>query len=152
VKPLEFDANALLNRIAHTVSACLAIGTLSRRTGQLGSYMPCNEAWAVLLSEATSGDASIFPGVRLGAIAALLNEISEGKENAAHFDKMSLVAHDSRIVFQRCPWDERQVLFAVLPDEEPAETNFGLLRLVLESVRRDVAIVRAPRVEEHCLN
>jgi|GEM_PF-1254490 len=152
VKAPELDTDALLDRIAHTVVDCLAIGTLSRRTGHLGAYLPCSEAWAGLFSEAATGEASFFPGVRLGALAALLNEISEGKENAAHFDKMSLAAHDARIVFQRCPWDERQVLFAVLPDDAAAATSFSLLRLVLESVRRDVAIVRAPRVEERCLN
>ncbi len=114
--------------------------------------MPRTDPWTALLLRAAAGTGSVFPGLRLGAIAALLNKISEGKDNTSRLDDVSLAAEDSRIVFQRCPWDEREVLFVVLPENGGAETNFALLRLVLESVRRDVAIVRAPRVEERCLN
>lgn len=151
MKP-ELDAEALLERIANALSDCLALGSLSRRTGALSAHLPRSERWAALLSQAESGVGSIFPGARLGAVAALLNKISEGKDGAAHFDEASLVAEGSRFVFQRCPWNTGEVLFAVFPENRAAEANFSLLRLVLESVRRDVAIVRAPRVEERCWN
>jgi len=88
----------------------------------------------------------------LAAVASLINHLSEGSNAGVQLEQVSLAADDSRIVFQRCPWNEREVLFVVLPDDGGAETNFALLRLVLESVRRDVAIVRAPRVEERCWN
>jgi len=88
----------------------------------------------------------------LGAVAAVLNNVSDSKDRASQLQHVSLATEGARIVFQRCPWDERDVLFVVLPEDGGAETNFALLRLVLESVRRDVAIVRAPRVEERCWN
>jgi hypothetical protein len=88
----------------------------------------------------------------LGAVAALLHQISEGKRSAAQLDQVSLVAQDARIVFQRCPWNAKEVLFVVLPESDSTDTSFALLRSVLESVRRDVAIVLAPRVEERCWN
>ena len=88
----------------------------------------------------------------MGAVAGLLHKISEDAASAAQFAQASFVVDDSRIVFQRCPWNERELLFVVLPENDLAEMTFSLLRLVLESVRRDVAIVRAPRVEEHCWN
>jgi len=152
VKAPELDTDALIHRIATVVGDCLAIGSLNRKTGELTASLACTEVWATQLERAVAGEGSIFPGVRLAAVATLLNQISDSKHNPAQLDRVSLVAEDSRIVLQRCPWDEREVLFIVLPDDGGAETNFALLRLVLESVRRDVAIVRAPRVEERCWN
>jgi hypothetical protein len=152
VKPSELDAGALLERIANALGDCLALGSLSRKTGALSAQLPRSERWATLLSHAESGAGSIFPGARLGALAALLNKISEGTDGAEHFDQASLVAEGSRLVFQRCPWNTGEVLFAVFPENGAAAANFERFRLVLESVRRDVAIVRAPRVEERCWN
>ncbi|MEI9950125.1 MAG: hypothetical protein WDO74_14415 [Pseudomonadota bacterium] len=146
------DADALLNRIANVLGDCLAVGSLNRKTGALSASLPRTEQWAELLSPLSAGTHSPFPGVRLAAIATLLNKISEGKDSLARLDQVSLAAEGSRIVFQRCPWDDREVLFVVLPENGGAEANFALLRLVLESVRRDVAIVRAPRVEKPCWN
>jgi len=152
VKAPEFDTLALLERITRVLGDSLAVGSLNCKTGALGAYLPRSAPWTELLARAETHAGAVFPGVRLGAIAALLNEISEGKHSTSQFENASLCAEGSRIVFQRCPWDEREVLFAVLPDDGGAETNFALFRLTLESVRRDVAIVRAPRVEERCWN
>lgn len=124
---------------------------MNRKTGALSASLPHAELWAAALSRAAAGTGAVFPGVRLAAVAAVLNNV-DGKDRAAQFKHVSLAAEGARIVFQRCPWDERDVLFVVLPENGGAETNFALLRLVLESVRRDVAIVRAPRVEERCWN
>jgi hypothetical protein len=152
VKAPEFDADALLERIANVLGDCLAVGSLNRKTGALKASLPRAELWAAALSRAAAGTGAVFPGVRLGAVAAVLNKIAEGKDSATQLQQVSLAAEGARIVFQRCPWDERDVLFVVLPEDGGAETNFALFRLVLESVRRDVAIVRAPRVEERCWN
>jgi hypothetical protein len=152
VEALEFDTDALLERIANVLGDCLAVGSLNRKTGALSASLPRAEMWATALSQAAAGTGSVFPGVRLAAVATVLNNVSDSKERAAKFQDVSLTAEGARIVFQRCPWDERDVLFVVLPENGGAETNFALLRLVLESVRRDVAIVRAPRVEERCWN
>jgi len=150
VKTPELDAAALLQRIANVLGDCLAVGALNRKTGALSASWARTDSWAEVLSRASGGKGTLIPGVRLAAVAALLNKISEGKDT--RLDDVSLVAEGSRIVFQRCPWDERVVLFVVLPDNSGMETNYALFRLVLESVRRDVAIVRAPRVEERCWN
>lgn len=152
VKALEFDTNALLERIANVLGDCLAVGTLNRKTGALSASLPRAELWADALTRAAAGKGAIFPGVRLAAVAAVLNNAFEGKARAAELEYVSLAAENARIVFQRCPWDDGDVLFVILPDDGGAESNFALLRLVLESVRRDVAIVRAPRVEERCWN
>lgn len=152
VKAPEFDADALLERIAKVLGDCLAVGSMNRKTGALTASLARTELWAVALARAAAGTGAIFPGVRLAAVAAVLNNIASGKDGGALLQHVSLAAEGSRIVFQYCPWDEREVLFVVLPDDGGAETNFALLRLVLESLRRDVAIVRAPRVEERCLN
>jgi hypothetical protein len=149
----ELDTDALLVRIANVLGDCLALGSLNRRTGALSASLPRAEPWTAALAQAAAGTGSVFPGVRLASVAAVLNTLAEGRDSvAAQLQYVSLAAEGSRIVFQRCPWDERDVLFVVLPDNGGAETNFALLRLVLESVRRDVAIVRAPRVEERCWN
>lgn len=152
MKTLELDAEALLKRIANALGDCLAIGSLNRVTGALGAHVPRSELWAAQLSRAASGTGPIFPGARLGALAALLTKISAGKASAAEFDQVSLATEDSRIVFQPCSWNMGQVLFVVLPENLAVEANFARLRQVLESVRRDVAIVRAPRVAERCWN
>jgi hypothetical protein len=152
VKVPEFDADALLERIANVLGDCLAVGSMNRKTGALTASLSRAELWAAALSRAAAGTGAVFPGVRLAAVAAVLSKIADGKISAAQLEHVSLAAEDSRIIFQRCPWDERDVLFVVLPENGGAETNFALLRLVLESVRRDVAIVRAPRVEERCWN
>ncbi|HEY3252583.1 MAG TPA: hypothetical protein VGJ91_01500 [Polyangiaceae bacterium] len=150
MKAPELDTGALLERIASVLGDCLAVGSMNRKTGALSAALPRAELWAAALARAAAGTGSLFPGVRLAAVAAVLNNVSSGKDSA--LQHVSLAAEGSRIVFQYCPWDEREVLFVVLPENGGAETNFALLRLVLESVRRDVAIVRAPRVEERCLN
>jgi hypothetical protein len=150
VKTPELDAAALLQRIANVLGDCLAVGSLNRKTGALSASLPRTDSWAEVLSGAAAGTGTLIPGVRLATVAALINKISESKDT--RLDDVSLAAEGSRIVFQRCPWDEREVLFVVLPDNAGTETNYALFRLVLESVRRDVAIVRAPRVEERCLN
>jgi len=152
VKAPEFDADALLERIAKVLGDCLAVGSMNRKTGALTASLARAELWAVALARAAAGTGSIFPGVRLAAVAAVLNNIAHGKDSGPLLQRVSIVAEDSRIIFQYCPWDERDVLFVVLPDDGGAETNFALLRIVLESLRRDVAIVRAPRVEARCLN
>jgi len=152
VKAPELDSDALLERIANVLGDCLAIGSLNRKTGALSASLPRAELWAAALSRAAAGTGAVFPGVRLAAVASVLNNIAAGQDRAAQLQHVSLAAEGARIVFQRCPWDERDVLFVVLPENGGAETNFALLRLVLESVRRDVAIVRAPRVEERCWN
>ena len=152
MKAPKLDAERLLERIATVLGDCQAIGSLNRKTGGLSAALPRTEVWAALLAPAAAGIGPVFPGVRLGAVAALINKVSTNKEAASELDQVSVVAEDSRIVFQRCPWDDREVLFVVLPENAGAATNFALLRLVLESVRRDVAIVRAPRVEERCWN
>jgi len=152
VEALEFDANALLERIASVLGDCLAVGSLNRKTGALSASLPRAELWAAALARAEAGTGAVFPGVRLASVAAILNNVSDSKGRAAELEHVSLAAENARIVFQRCPWDERDVLFVVLPDDGGAATNFALFRLVLESVRRDVAIVRAPRVEDRCWN
>ena len=152
VEATEFDTDALLERIANVIGDCLAVGSLNRKTGALSASLPRAELWGAALSRAAAGNGPIFPGVRLAALAAVLNNVSEKKDRASQLQHVSLAAEGTRIVFQRCPWDERDVLFVVLPENGGTETNFALLRLVLESVRRDVAIVRAPRVEERCWN
>ncbi|HKO50771.1 MAG TPA: hypothetical protein VJV79_23790 [Polyangiaceae bacterium] len=152
MKAPELDTHALLRRIATVLGDTLAIGSLNRKTGALSASLPCSELWATLLARAVTGDGSLFPGVRLAAVATVLNHLSDGKSAGVLLEQVSLAAEGSRIVFQRCPWNEREVLFVVLPEDGGTETNFALFRLVLESVRRDVAIVRAPRVEERCWN
>jgi len=152
VKALEFDADALLERIANVVGDCLAVGSLNRKTGALSASWSRAELWAAALERAHAGTGAIFPGVRLAAVAAVLNNLSDSKNRAGKLEYVSLAAEGARIIFQRCPWDDRDALFVVLPADGGEETNFALLRLVLESVRRDVAIVRAPRVEERCWN
>jgi hypothetical protein len=152
VKAPELDAEALLERIANVLGDCLAVGSLNRKTGALSASLPRAELWAEALSRAAAGTGAVFPGVRLAAVAAVLNQLAEGNDSATQLQHVSLAAEGARIVFQRCPWDERNVLFVILPEDGGAETNFALFRLVLESVRRDVAIVRAPRVEERCWN
>ena len=152
MKVPELDTDALLRRIAMFVSDSLAIGSLNRKTGALSASLPCSELWARLFTVMLSDEDSIFPGVGPGEVATVLSHLSVARGAGVQFEQVSLAAGDSRIVFQRCPWDEREVLFVVLPENGGAETNFALFRLVLESVRRDVAIVRAPRVEERCWN
>jgi hypothetical protein len=152
VEALELDVDVLLERIAKVLGDCLAVGTLNRKTGALGASLAPAELWATALARAAAGTGAVFPGVRLASVAAVLNNISNAKERSVQLEHVSLAAEGARIVFQRCPWDDRDVLFVVLPENGGAETNFALLRLVLESVRRDVAIVRAPRVEERCWN
>ena len=152
VKETEFDAAALVERIALAVGDCLGVGALSRHTGALTTYFPCTEHWAAVLAKAKAGTGWAFPGVRLGPVAALINKISAGQDLETQLEPMSFAARGSRIVFQRCPWDLSQVLFAVLPDDAAVAANFGLLRRVLESVRRDVSTVRAPRLRERCWN
>jgi len=148
----ELDSDALLARIAGVMGDCLAVGSLNRKTGALSASLPRAEPWTAALTRAAEGTGSVFPGVRLASVAAVINTLSNGTSLAAQLQHVSLAAEGSRIVFQRCPWDERDVLFVVLPENGGAETNFALFRLVLESVRRDVAIVRAPRVEDHYWN
>lgn len=152
MEAVELDSDALLERIANVLGTCLAVGSLNRKTGALNASLPRAELWAAALARAGSGTGAVFPGVRLAAVAAVLNNITDTKDRAAKLEHVSLPAEGARIVFQRCPWDERDALFVVLPADGGEETNFALLRLVLESVRRDVAIVRAPRVEERCWN
>ena len=152
VKAPERDAESLLERIANVLGVCLALGSMNRKTGALSAALAPDERWAEVMSQVEVGSAPVFPGARLGAVAALLHRISEELEIGVQFEQVSLVAEETRIVFQRCPWNEREVVFVVLPDNEGAATTFALLRLVLESVRRDVAIVRAPRVEARCWN
>jgi len=152
VEALELDVDVLLERIANVLGDCLAVGTLNRKSGALRASRARAEPWATALSRAAGGTGAVFPGVRLAAVAAVLNNIADGKDRAVQLEHVSLAAEGARILFQRCPWEERDVLFVVLPENGGAETNFALLRLVLESVRRDVAIVRAPRVEERCWN
>jgi hypothetical protein len=152
VEALEFDVDVLLERIANVLGDCLAVGTLNRKTGALGASLARAELWAAALSRAAAGTGAVFPGVRLAALAAVLNNVSDAKDRALKLEHVSVAAEGARVVFQHCPWDERDVLFVVLPDNSGTETNFALLKLVLESVRRDVAIVRAPRVEERCWN
>lgn len=152
VEAHELDSDALLERIANVLGDCLAVGSLNRKTGALSASLPRAELWAAALARAGAGTGAVFPGVRLAALAAVLNNISDTKDRAAKLEHVSVTAEGARIVFQRCPWDERDALFVVLPADGGEATNFALLRLVLESVRRDVAIVRAPRVEERCWN
>ena len=152
MKALEFDVDALLERIANVIGDCLAVGSLHRKTGALRASLPRAEPWAAALSRAAAGTGAVFPGVRLATVATVLNNISDPKDASVQLEQVSIAAEGARIVFQRCPWDERDVLFVVLPEDGGTDTNFALLRLVLESVRRDVAIVRAPRVEERCWN
>lgn len=152
VEALEFDAQALLERIANVLGDCLAVGSLNRKTGALNASLPRAELWAAALTRAGAGTGAMFPGVRLAAVATVLNNIADTKERATKLECVSLISAGARIVFQRCPWNESDALFVVLPADGGEETNFALLRLVLESVRRDVAIVRAPRVEERCWN
>ncbi|HYQ27064.1 MAG TPA: hypothetical protein VER04_07590 [Polyangiaceae bacterium] len=153
MKALELDPHSLMERITNVLGDCLAVGSLNRRTGALGAYLPRSTPWKEQLARAAVGANAVFPGVRLGAIAALLSEISAGRRNTAQFENVSITAEEgSTVVFQRCPWDEHEVLFVVLPDDGGGATNLAVLRVVLESVRRDVAIVRAPRVEERCWN
>ena len=148
----ELDAAALVKRIALAMGDCLGAGSVSRRTGALTAYFPRTEHWAAVLSKAKAGTGWAFPGVRLSPVAALINKISAGQDLETQLEPMSFAAKGSRIVFQRCPWNLRDVLFVVFPDDDAAAENFALLRRVLESVRRDVAIVRAQRVEERCWN
>lgn len=152
VNTLELDATALVERIALAVRDCLGVGSLSRETGEISAYFPCTEHWATVLAKAKAGTGWAFPGVRLAPVAALINKISAGQERETQFELMSFAARGSRIVFQRCPWNLTEVLFVVLPDDPAAPENFALLRRVLESVRRDVSIVRAPRVATRWLN
>jgi len=148
----ELDTSALLERVANALGDCLAIGSLNGITGALSASIPRTEEWKTVLSQATAGSGSVFPGVRLAAVARLLNEISEGKSRTTQLERSSFTADGSRTVFQRCPWDESEVIFVVLPENGATATNFAILRRTLESVRRDVAIVRAWRVEARCLN
>jgi len=148
----ELDAAALVERIAFALGDCLGVGSVSRKTGELATYYPRSEHWAAVLSKAKAGTGWAFPGVRLASVAALINRISSGQASETLLEPMSVVARGSRIIFQRCPWSLGQVLFAVFPDDGEATQHFALLRRVLESVRRDVAIVQAPRAEAHCWN
>ena len=148
----ELDSDELVQRVAKGLGACLAIGSLSRRTGALTTYIANTDRWEGVLAKATAGTGWAFPGVRLAAVAALITKISSGKAKEAQLSEMSLGAEQSRIVFQRCPWNRREVLFVVLPKDDATEEHFSVLRRVLESLRRDVAIVQAPRAEERCWN
>jgi hypothetical protein len=152
VKATELVATALVERIALAIDDCLGVGSLSRETGALSAYFPCTEHWAAVLAKAKAGTGWAFPGVRLGPVAALINKISAGQEQETQLELMSFAAKGSRIVFQRCPWNLGEVLFAVLPDDAAVAANFALLRRVLESVRRDVAIVSVPRLQARCWN
>ena len=152
MKAYELDAEKLLERIAIVLGDCMAVGSLDRRTGALNAALPRTELWAALLAPAAAGVGPVFPGVRLATVAALVSNVCASHERTPKLDEVSFVAEDARILFQRCPWNDREVLFVVLPENEGADTNLALFRLVLESVRRDVAIVRAPRVEEHLWN
>lgn len=152
MKATDLDAAALVERVALAIDDCLGVGSLSRQTGALTTYFPCTEYWAAVLSKAKAGTGWAFPGVRLGPVATLINKISAGQDRETQLELMSFAAQGSRIVFQRCPWNLSEVLFAVLPDDAAVAANFMLLRRVLESVRRDVGIVRAPRLEERCWN
>jgi hypothetical protein len=152
VKATEFDDDALVERIALAIGDCLGAGSLSRHTGALTAYFPCTAHWARVLSKAKAGTGWAFPGVRLGPVAALINAISAGRDRETQLELMSFAARGSRIVFQRCPWNLGEVLFVVLPDDAAVTTNFVLLRSVLESVRRDVGMVRGPRVEARFWN
>lgn len=148
----ELDATALVERIALAVGDCLGVGSLSRETGAVTAYFPCTEHWATVLSKAKAGTGWAFPGVRLGPVAALINKMSAGQDSETQLERMSFAARGSRIVFQHCPWNLGEVLFLVLPENPAVRENFVLLRRVLESVRRDVAIVSAPRVAAPWLN
>ena len=152
MKDSELDAAALVERIALAVDDCLGVGSLSRDTGALTAYFPCTEHWAAVFSKAKAGTGWAFPGVRLGPVAALINKISAGQDLETQLEPMSFRARGSRIVFQRCPWNLGEVLFAVLPDDATVAANFVQLRRVLEAVRRDVGLVRAPRLRERCWN
>jgi hypothetical protein len=149
----QLDSLRLFERIALVLGDCLAIGSLNRKTGALSAALPRTELWAALLAPAAAGIGPVFPGVRLATVATLISNVCGAKtSHMPRLEEVSFVAEDARIIFQRCPWDEREVLFTVLPENGGADTNLALLRMVLESVRRDVAIVRAPRVEEHVWN
>lgn len=152
VKALELDTGALVERVALAVGTCLGVGSLSRTTGAVTAYFPCTEHWATVLSKAQAGTGWAFPGVRLAPVAALINKISAGQASETQLELMSFAARGSRIVFQRCPWNLNEVLFVVLPDDPAAPETFALLRRELESVRRDVGIVRAPRMDASWLN
>lgn len=152
VKVPELDAGALVERIALAVGDCLGVGSLSRKTGAVTAYFPCTEQWATVLAKAKAGTGWAFPGVRLAPVAALINKISAGEASETQLGPMSFAARGSRIVFQRCPWNLGEVLFVVLPDDPAASENFELLRRVLDSVRREVAIIQVPRVDTHWLN
>ncbi len=149
MKVIELDATALVKRIALAVSDCLGVGSLSHQTGALDAYFPCTERWAKVLARAKAGTGWAFPGVRLGPVAALINRISANEAKETQLDLMSLAGEGSRIVFQRCPWNQGEVLFVVLPDDNAIASNFVLLRRVLESVRHDVDSVRGPRRGAH---
>jgi hypothetical protein len=152
MKRTELETAPLVERIALAIGDCLGVGALSRTTGAVTAYFPCTEHWAAVLSKAQAGTGWAFPGVRLAAVADLINKISAGEEHETQLDLMSFAAQGSRIVFQRCPWNLGEVLFVVLPDAPSAAANFEHLRRELESVRRDVAIVHGPRVEALWLN
>jgi hypothetical protein len=152
VKATELVGTALVERIALAIGDCLGVGSLSCETGALTAYFPCTEHWAAVLSKANAGTGWAFPGVRLGPVAALINKIAAGQDQETQLDLMSFAARGSRIVFQRCPWNLGEVLFAVLPEDAAVAANFALLRRVLESVRRDVAIASVPRRQERCWN
>ncbi len=152
VNAYELDPQRLFERIAIVLGDCLAIGSLNRKTGALSAVLPRTELWAALLAPAAAGIGPVFPGVRLATVAALISNVCAYRDRAPKLEEVSFVAEDARILFQRCPWDDREVLFMILPENGNADNNLALLRLVLESVRRDVAIVRAPRVEEHLWN
>jgi len=152
VNAYQLDPQRLFERIAIVLGDCLAIGSLNRKTGALSAALPRTELWAALLAPAAAGIGPVFPGVRLATVAALISNVCTYSERTPRLEEVSFVAEDARILFQRCPWDDREVLFMVLPENGGVDTNLALFRMVLESVRRDVAIVRAPRVEEHLWN
>ena len=152
VKANELVATALVERIALAIDDCLGVGSLSRETGALTTYFPCTEHWAAVLAKAKAGTGWAFPGVRLAPVAALINKISAGQDQETQLELMSFAARGSRIVFQRCPWNLGEVLFAVLLDNSAVAANFAVLRRVLESVGRDVAIFNVPRLQARCWN
>lgn len=152
MKLSELESAPLVERIALAIGDCLGVGALSRTTGAVTTYFPCTEHWAAVLSKAQAGTGWAFPGVRLAAVAGLINRMSAGVQNETELERISFAAQGSRIVFQRCPWNLGEVLFVVLPDAPSAKVNFEQLRQVLEAVRRDVGIVCGSRAGAFELN
>ena len=145
----NLDGHHLVAHIAAEFGGALAVGVLDARNGAVVASAANDEDWRHRLDEAARGRGFVFAGTRIAAVAALINKISTRTGvSQTGFKQIILASAAAVITFQKCPWQEDLVLFTVLRESNQLEIALVRLRVLLEDLARDIAVVCAPRRAE----